>query len=303
MPASSKKSANTVINLLILLNTKGGAVAREEACRILGVRDGALDEALDIINSLANRESGARAVVVDDGETLTRLGHSADLAPIRLTIDEGLILSQVMTDVGLDETLRQRVADALLPLGIAPTRDARVADTTHYGPYYQRLSEAVADGIRCRIVYRSDREPAPTTRTIDPLRVRVETGISYLDAWDVERDAQRRYRLDRITQVSFTEDSADRHTWDRAGLAESLKRDGQIATLAFPSERHAHMRDWSGMGDVVTVREGLALASVAYTNEAWLFDQVLEGAGEIQIIAPLELRERLRDYAAALLTA
>ena len=74
MPASSKKSANTVINLLILLNTKGGAVAREEACRVLGVRDGALDEALDIINSLANRESGARAVVVDDGETLTRLG-------------------------------------------------------------------------------------------------------------------------------------------------------------------------------------------------------------------------------------
>ena len=54
---------------------------------------------------------------------------------------------------------------------------------------------------------------------------------------------------------------------------------------------------------MVTVREGLALASVAYTNEAWLFDQVLEGAGEIQIIAPLELRERLRDYAAALLTA
>ena len=84
MPASSKKSANTVINLLILLNTKGGAVAREEACSVLGVRDGALDEALDIINSLANRESGARAVVVDDGETLTRLGHSADLAPIRL---------------------------------------------------------------------------------------------------------------------------------------------------------------------------------------------------------------------------
>ncbi len=74
------------------------------------------------------------------------------------------------------------------------------------GGFYPVISEAIAIGARLAIFYRASDECSPSTRLVDPKFIEVSGDAAYLVAWNVEKDAQRSYRLDRIANAELTDD-------------------------------------------------------------------------------------------------
>ncbi len=292
--------ARTIDLLSLLSSSRKAAVAIEDAKRALEVDDAGLEEVLDLIDGLSDEETGARIAIMRTEDDLALIGDAGKLGPYRLSLDEAAVLTHILDSVRFDRAARERVERALLPPGAAtaPETDQGIGDGVRYGPYYGLLTEAARVGIRCRIRYRSAGEAAPSWRLVDPGQITTEQGVAYLIAWDVEADGERRYRLDRIGEATETDDSVVHHAWTGESTAASLRVSGKEAVLVFPSRVDAERRRWAGLHDVQEIPhdEPRVRATLSYTSESWLLNQVLAAGGDIEIIEPEGLRDRLRSY-------
>lgn len=298
-PSSDQRIANAISLLTLLSAASEGFVRRSQAMRALGIDEARLQDALSVISDLADRTSGARAIVLEEDDQLALIGDAAQLKPLRLTFEETLALAHVLDATRLPPDARHRIARALLPEGVE-WEGADIADAARYGSTYAALAEGIRYGIRCMARYRSAGDRAARERIIDPGYLQAENGGTYLVAWDVEQGGQRRYRLDRLESVAFTEDSVEDHPWRYDTPSESVRTHGLRAHLRWASEEQVRQCPWAVAQDVRADGEG-ATGEVAYTSEAWLFDRVLAAGGEVVILAPEELRARFCGYARGLL--
>lgn len=301
--AHSDDRIEAAVDLLAALTAREGKpLARGDALALLDLDGRGLDDAIALVGTLADRWTGARAVIAEDARGISLVGDAATLRPLRLTLEEGAVLSHVLRTARLDALTRGRIERALFPLDDGErTLDAGLAGTGGVSDIYLALKDAIRFGKRCAVRYRSAADESARERTIDPWKIETSGDVSYLIAWDVARDAQRRYRLDRFECVGDTGQSADRHPWDGRDLAESIKGAGNTAELGFPSERAARETGWSGLGSIEPLPDGTVAAQVSYTSEPWLFDQVLAGMGEIRLLGPEDLLPRFEAYARSLL--
>ena len=278
------------------------SISRSHACAALGCRDAEVESYCDLLSTLADRNAGTRAVVSCDETSVSLFGDAGALRPLRLGLGEGLALEHVLAALKIDSALGSRISQALLkqPLATEETNPL-IASTTSYGTWYQRLSEAIEDGVRCSILYRSHRDTEPVHRLVDPGRIDTDATATYLIAWDVEKGAERTYRLDRIAGVALTEDSVSVHPWNGASRAESLSEHGVRATLECSAERAAQLA-WQGIESSSPVPEnpGRVRLTVYVATDRWLFDEVLAAAGDMVVIEPRSLVEDLVSYSCAL---
>lgn len=171
------------------------------------------------------------------------------------------------------------------------------------GGFYPVISEAIAIGARLAISYRAGDECSPSARLVDPKFIEVSGDAAYLVAWNVEKDAQRSYRLDRIANAELTDDSVERHDFSPYSAAESLRAHGADATLRFVNSGELASRDWEGIHrDTADEQEdGSALVHISYTSAPWLFSQIAAAAGAIVIEEPESLKNDFRTWAKSLL--
>lgn len=149
-----------------------------------------------------------------------RLGRGGSMPPLLLADDEavavaiGLRLAADGSVTGLDDATVTALAklDQVLPTPLAARVRAvheTVADLQGRSPdrvdatLFSTLAQACRQGERIRVVYTS-RAGTETERRVDPYRL-VRSGPRwYLAARDVDRDAWRTLRLDRIGDVHVT---------------------------------------------------------------------------------------------------
>lgn len=286
----------------ILSRAQGQRMEIDDACRSLNLDRSQLPLIVELLSSLVDTSHGARIALTLDDHEIALLGDAACMSPIRLSFEEGMVLSHVLHELQVDDGLRARAREALLPLGsILPEGDA-IGDTAVYGPFHQRLDEAIKMGIRCLIMYRGSNDAEPRERIIDPHRITFSEGKVYLVAWDVDKDDERSYRLDRIESVEMTDDSVERHPHRDEGAALALLKAAAVATVVFRDERTLRQTGWAGMEMGTIRRQGDGFSvDVHVGSEPWLFDQILGSDGAISLIAPASMRERLRDYARSLI--
>lgn len=270
------------------------AFAREHG---IGLDD--VGELAELAATLADRNSGARAVITIEGDCISLEGTAAKLHPTRLSAGEGAVLAYALDLLELDDDCKRRIERALMPFGLGDTVPATVTSALSVGAFYQQLSTAITDGVRCAMRYRSARDAAPTPRTIDPLSFETTATAAYLLAWDVDADAERRYRLDRIADVSFTEDSVTVHKTSSHKLADSLAEHGTLVELTMPSDI-ARDLTWQGIVSR-SYAEDKATVTVAVTSRSWLFDQLLSLGNGARIAKSPELQQEFRAYAKTLL--
>lgn len=269
------------------------AFAREHGIGLDDVR-----ELAGLAATLADRNSGARAIVTMEGDRISLEGAAAKLYPTRLSAGEGAVLAYALDLLELDDDCKRRIESALMPFGLGDTVPATVASALSVGAFYQQLSTAIVDGVRCAMRYRSAQDAEPTLRTIDPLSFETTATAAYLLAWDIDADAERRYRLDRIAEVSLTEDSVTAHKTSSQKLADGLAERGTSVELAIPS---AIARDLSWQGIVSrSYAEDEARITVSVTSHTWLFDQLLSLGNGARILNSPELQQEFRAYAKTL---
>ncbi len=258
-----------------------------------------VDEICQLICTLADRTSGARAIVINEDGWISLFGAAGELAPLRLSMGEGLILSYTLDSLDIDDPCTERLQKALLPFGMTQTEySARVASTAPLGVNYRRLSIAIEEGQRCRISYRSSQDKHAHERVIDPMRMESTADTSYLIAWDVSKDAVRRYRVDRIQEVSRIGTSCE-HPLEDESLKESLCSSGTLVTVSVAADA-ADQLSWAGITDRED-REGRAYITLAVASSTWLFDQILSFGGDMHIENDHVLSEQLCSYARKLI--
>lgn len=297
-PTKSEQRLSNAIGLLEMLSfSPDGRVPESVAREHLGCSESEFEVCLDLISSLSDRETGSRVIVYRDGGDIVSAGSAARISPLRLTPPEAAALGHVLDALNIEDETRDRLRRALLPLGWDGGEDALIATTVPYGSWYQRLSTAIVDGVRLRIAYRSHEDERPAERLVDPIDIETVGGNAYLIAWNVEKDAGRRYRLERISDVELTDDSVEDHSWDSPTLKDSMGRAPRVWIEVAPG---AAIPYWT---EPVTERPlepesagGMVVAARVHSKR-WLFDHVLAAAGDLRIMDPAEVVSEFIEYA------
>lgn len=308
---TSQRNANVVVGLglhiLDLISSNPEKRVSEAAIRSeLDLDEDQLHVVVDTLCALSDCfATGGYVSVEREGGDLVLVGEIGDIDPLRLSPESSALLSQILREGDFAEEDAARIASALATTsdGASSIADRRsVRSVEYYGPFSQTLSEAAQDGVRCLLSYRSTRDASPHDRLIDPGFFKFEEGRFYLVAWDVETDAQRTYRTDRIADVELTQESVTRHPFRHETMREGLERDGAKAVIRIEDATFADTLGWAGLHvlDEDDAGDGIR-AEVSYSSEPWLFGQVLAAGGKISIVAPEDLRERFLAYAHELL--
>ena len=303
-PTPSDRDISAALGLLELLTeAPGHAMSARKAAASLGVDAVEIDKALALIDALSDSHSGLRIPISRDGELISLIGDAGEVRLIRLDGTESIVLSYLLKALNIDGDVRRRLTAALCPLGDAEIEPSSLGEPGGYGSFYQRIAESIEDGARLVISYRSSSNEASTARTIDPGCIVFESGRPYLIAWDLNRDEQRRYRLDRIADVTITGDSVERHAFTAQTVEESLTRSGSQAEVLLRDPSLPERRGWRGFRRERTLPDGAVIGTLSYGSEAWLFGQVLSAGGTVVLLAPDDVRRRLVAFGSDLLDA
>ena len=301
MPArklTSEQRLSRAIDVMEALYASGETgMTRDDICSRFDITGASLNEIINIVSTLADRESGARIICECHDDRIILTGDAGRVLPLRLSAAEGAVLNHELESLGIEPRTAARIRHALLPEELGYNQ--RIVDTVVHGSHWQQLSCAIRDGVRCRITYRSMDDAQPRERLIDPLRIATHGDQTYLIAWDIEVDGQRSYRMDKIEDLSLTEDSVERHTPSAASLHDSLSQAEQSAKLLMPLDM-AERLDWAGIMSIESNGAGAATVIVRYSSERWLLSQVIAAGGAIRILDDPTLSKRLCDMAKTL---
>lgn len=304
---SSEDLLQVALNLMERLTTAPNAsVDAATFARDASVSLTQVDEVVELLQGVADERSGSHVALDYRDGVIALSGDAGRLDPVRLTPAESLALRRVLTTCNIADDVRSRVEAALCAgndAGNGTADDRTMGGDRLLGGFYPVISEAIAIGARLAIAYRAGDECGPSTRLVDPKLIEVSGDAAYLVAWNVEKDAQRSYRLDRIAGAELTEDSVERHDFSPYSAAESLHTHGADATLRFASRDELAAHDWEGIRQD-TAREqvdGSVLVHASYTSAPWLFSQIAAAAGAIVIEEPESLRDDFKTWVKSLL--
>ena len=295
---TSEQRLSRAIDIMEALYAAGeNGMTRDELCSHFDITGASLDEILEIVSTLADRESGARIICERRGEWVVLIGDAGRVLPLRLSAAEGAVLNHELESLGIEPQAAARIRRALLPKELGYNQ--RVFDTVAHGSHWQQLSCAIRDGVRCRISYRSMDDTQARERLVDPLRITTNGDQTYLIAWDVAVDEQRTYRMDKIEGLVLTDDSVVRHAPEPATLHDSLAQAERSAKLLMPRAL-AERLDWPGIMSIEPNGADCSTVNVRYGSERWLLSQVIAAGGAIRILDDPALSERLCDMAKSL---
>ncbi|MEA2424808.1 MAG: proteasome accessory factor, partial [Thermoleophilaceae bacterium] len=164
------------------------------------------------------------------------------------------------------------------------------------------VSEAIADHRLLELEYYKENEDEFTTRRVEPYQLLNGQQGWYVHSFDVERDAPRSYRLDRIKSVTI-EDATfeprpgvepDVRGWPSTGEVETSRS----ARVWISPERARWAREDRRVVDELA--DGAVVVNLQYAGADWLAREILKEAGDAVVLEPDEARRAVLDAAESL---
>jgi proteasome accessory factor B len=253
-------------------------------------------------------------VVVEDGRvhlslpqgllrppTLTPLEAAAlDAAASALSAEGGEALARVR------EKLR-----AAVPPPARPEFDAVagrvVVEAGSVAPETAALVDrAIRERRELELTYFAAGRGASTRRTVRPLERVLHQGYWYLHAYCCTRRERRLFRLDRAAELALSDrtfvprPSDDRARFHAPSLAPAGARQARVRIAPGPWAEPGQVRRLGATLVSGGAAEG-ALATFPVDGDAYLVSLVLSLAGDAEVLEPADLRDRVRETAAAAL--
>jgi len=156
------------------------------------------------------------------------------------------------------------------------------------------LSRAVRERVEVRFAYhRPDGET--TTRTVDPSGLLLAAGQWYLKGWCHLRQATRTFMLERIDGLEVTAEPAQ-HATATEPVLFTPGDDDIVATLRFPTHVRPLIADFLEHAELSEHGRD-TFARIPIADVATLRRLAARGGGSIEVLAPPEARESVRDWA------
>jgi len=289
-----------LLNLVPYLQSRPG-VSLAEAAGDLGTTDRQLREDLELLwmCGLPGYGPGDLIDMAFDGDRVTLTYDAGMDRPLRLTPDEALALVVALRLLAETPGLAQRdaVARALAKIEHAAGDLADAPVEVRLPGNADRLA-SLRDVVQRRramhITYYTAARDETTERVIDPMRVLVVGGHSYLEAWCRRAKAVRLFRVDRIDASTELDEPAQvppqaRPTDVRAGtfrptpdlplVTLRVGRGARWITEQYPCEEVI-----KGPGEHWTV-------SLRATDLDWARRLVMGLGPDVSVLAPPELCE------------
>jgi proteasome accessory factor C len=244
-------------------------------------------------------------IVVSEAEAIDR--------PLRLGVDEAcalLIALRMLTelpDVGNGPALRRTIAKLEAAAGAAAGPSAQVAvqvDDLVAQSAATAVAAALDRGRRLHISYYVPGRDEATERDVDPMRLLLVEGRSYLEGWCRRADAVRLFRLDRVLAIEVLDvpkdvpASAEARDVD-SGLFRPSPQDVLVVLELGPAARW--VADYYPCEQVTELPGGWLRVQLR-TPDTRLFRRLALRLGEDgRLVSPAELAEQVNADAAAAL--
>lgn len=176
--------------------------------------------------------------------------------------------------------------------GVPGGQPSTTADVGAPEDVISEISWAIERNRLVRITYLSRTSNELTERTIEPYKLRGVNSDWYVEAYDVDAEGERTFRIDRIHSAERLKDTFV----PRPGLtnvAEQRSVGGTKGTVSVWFSPAIARRESEQRSDASQLRDGAILATITYDSERWLEDEVIKYRGEAVLIEPAALRARV----------
>jgi predicted DNA-binding transcriptional regulator YafY len=244
-------------------------------------------------------------IVVSEAESIDR--------PLRLGVDEAsalLVALRMLADVpSLEDrsALSRTIAKLEAAAGAAAAASAQVAiqvDDRGARDLTARIRDALDRGRRLHLSYYVHGRDEATERDVDPMRLLVVEGRTYLEGWCLRAEAVRLFRLDRVLALEVLDEAASvpadatprdldqglfRPSPGDAAVEIELTAVGRWVAEYFPCERVEELGD------------GRLRVALRTPDTRWVRRLALRLGDDGRVISPAELAAAVREDAAAAL--
>jgi proteasome accessory factor BC len=160
-------------------------------------------------------------------------------------------------------------------------------------------SSAIARKRLLTIEYYKENEDQFTERTVEPYKLMNGQEGWYIHVFDLEKDAPRSYRLDRIREATVQDEKfepregiePDVHGWPSTGEVP----DSQLARVWISPERARWAREDRRV--VQELRDGSVLVEFPYAGHEYLAREVLKEGGDAVVLEPDDARTAVLNAA------
>ncbi|MDT7571785.1 MAG: proteasome accessory factor, partial [Actinomycetota bacterium] len=248
-----------------------------------------------------------------EGDTITLFEPAGVTRPLRLAVDEALALIVALRTLSETPGLAERdVVDRALAkieeaAGAAATPAHRV-EVALEGE--ERVLPVVREALerrrRLHLAYYVPGRDETTERDVDPMRLLLVEGRSYLEAWCRRVEAVRLFRLDRVVTIALLDAPAapPAAATERDlshGLFQPSEDDVQVALALRPG---AHwVADYYPCESVEDIGDGTLVARLRTPDTAWVVRLVLGLGAAGRVVEPPELAQQVRVAAKGALAA
>jgi proteasome accessory factor C len=248
-----------------------------------------------------------------EGDTITVLEPAGVQRPLRLTVDEALALVVALRTLAetpglsardaVDRALakvEQAAGAAALPAGrveVAVEGEERVLPV---------VRDALERGRRLDLHYYVPGRDETTARVVDPMRLLLVDGRSYVEAWDARAEGVRLFRLDRVEQVRVLDEPAqpppDVEPRDVAQGLFVPGPDDLLVTLALRPAA-AWVADYHPCESLTESGDGGLVVRMRVGDPRWVRRLALRLGAAGRVVAPADLAEQVRQDALLALSA
>ncbi|MEX2211473.1 MAG: WYL domain-containing protein [Gaiellaceae bacterium] len=169
--------------------------------------------------------------------------------------------------------------------------------STHVEPDEEDLVGVLTRASRGRrlveLVYLKEEDAEPETHLVEPYALERKLPHWYIHTWDLTRDGERSFRLDRMRSARIQRERFEL----RAGFEPHGFAGARTAKIWFSPEVARYRLE---RGDATRLRDGAALAETPVGSEDWLVGEIFSHRGEAVVLEPPDLRRLVGERAAEL---
>ncbi|MBO0840926.1 MAG: YafY family transcriptional regulator, partial [Sciscionella sp.] len=244
-----------------------------------------------------------------EGDTVTVTFDAGMRRPLRLTAAEAtsmLVALRALAETpGVADTDAVRRALAKIEAAVGQAQPGVVVGLTAREPReIAKTRDTVRDALRAkralRITYYTASRDEVSERVVDPMRLLLVDGRSYLEAWCRNADGVRLFRLDRIDNVTqLDEPSAPPPHAEPTDVSAGLFRpqpDQRTARLVLDTDAR-WVAEYYPVDGIEELPDGRARVLMRYADTSWMVRLLLSLGGDVVVEAPGELAERVRERA------
>jgi len=162
------------------------------------------------------------------------------------------------------------------------------------------VRDLVADALRRHVAvsftYKAP-DAAPTTRTVDPVKVHIASGQWYLQGWCHLREAMRTFHLDRVSDLELTGIPSS-HSEEPAPAWFDSDAGDVVARVRFPEAAAPLLGDYLDRAMVDTA-DGMTVATMRVADELSLRRLAARRSGVVEVLEPPAARRAVAEWAEA----